>query len=769
MVAIGPGVQSQVASDGSRVSYILAYGLPDSTVGGEVQYQSARGPSGWTSWQLTAPAVGPIVTDGTTGDPGSDVYLSDDLTCGFTVSNQALTANAPTQVIEAGGVNLFRRGSDGDYTVVTPEPANPRADPPASGFVDYYKVEGASPDCDRAFFRTNYRYDGVTTGTGAGPFGSINGPQTYMYEWRNGELAPATVVPSPSGLVPALDATPGWYNGAHHNAVSADGRRLFFTATSQQGADVGKKAVFLREGDDTIDVSQSENGTVNQGARYQDAAEDGSKVYFLANYGLTAAASNGPQTANCSLSGIGAIGAPCTLYEYDVQTGDLTDLTATTDPVNSNGPVVAGVLDVSDTGSHVYFAARAQLVDGEGKTYAQNIAGTGSYNLYVAHGAETDYVANVSAGDVTEAQLGPGLLAAPASTNGGPVWSSQSTPDGEALVFAATGNVTGFDGGDVMHVYRYSADSGGTACVSCRRDGKAPVGASTDRPLATRDNDSFANYMNEPRNISADGSRVFFRTADVLAVGAVEGNNNLYEWHDGQIALLATRVVYSGTPSIRFMGASVDGDSAVFSATGRFTPDDMSDRRSVYVARVGANPTEPSPTSPPACDPLVVGSCTDSGRTPSAPGIETETSGEGPVSPPSRSRLRVGVLTVAQRARLARGKGVELTVRASRPGLVAVVGRARIAGFNVSVVRASARATKAGMLRLPIRLSRPARSALRSTSRLRVGLRVSQAGTPAALVRTAIVIERPPERRDKQVKRVSRRASASATSNQGSR
>ena len=66
------------------------------------------------------------------------------------------------------------------------------------------------------------------------------------------------------------------------------------------------------------------------------------------------------------------------LYEYHVESGELTDLTVdTTDP---NGAAVLGVVQISEDGSYVYFVATGHLAEG---------AIGGQPNLYVIHNGGT--------------------------------------------------------------------------------------------------------------------------------------------------------------------------------------------------------------------------------------------------------------------------------------------------------------------------------------------------------------------------------------------
>ena len=69
--------------------------------------------------------------------------------------------------------------------------------------------------------------------------------------------------------------------------------------------EAGKSGVFARtDGSETIDVSASETLTPDNGAEYQGATPDGSKVYFTANAGI---AENGASPEGTDL------------YQYDFE------------------------------------------------------------------------------------------------------------------------------------------------------------------------------------------------------------------------------------------------------------------------------------------------------------------------------------------------------------------------------------------------------------------------------------------------------------------
>jgi hypothetical protein len=100
---------------------------------------------------------------------------------------------------------------------------------------------------------------------------------------------------------------------------------------------------------------------------------------------------------------------------------------------------------------------------------------------------------------------------------------------------------------------------------------------------------------------------VFFKARDALAFGAIEGEFNLYEWHDGQITLLSADIPGAKFPT-ELAGATADGDSVFFRTKRQLVAQDLDERQDVYVARVGGGFAPPAPPMAP-CNPLVEGAC----------------------------------------------------------------------------------------------------------------------------------------------------------------
>jgi len=594
----------QAATGGAGgLAYPVEGGYPEATKGADVQYRALRTASGWASTQLSPPILAPNERSFVESVSSSTKFLSDDLSCGFTESWQPLTQDPSMKLVrEMGGSNLYRINPDGSYTGVSNlAPTNPEDAAEAS-----YDVADASDNCGKVVFRTSLTYSGIA---GAGVF--------RLYEWDEGTLRNVGIVPGPSGEI-VVPAKPGAQESTTlantTNTVSDDGSRVFFTAerqTSPNPAEIGAKAIFVREnGSVTRDLSLSQTGTPAGDARYQGATADGSKVFFTANAGLTEE-SNSEGTD---------------LYEYDLETEELTDRSVT---AAEGGADVVGILGFSADGSQVYFASQNQLIPGSGNSRALNVKAN-SYSIYGDKGDQRAFVGTFSQKD---------LLRVLQNVESGV--TSQVSPDGRYLIFQSSARVTGYDSAGLPEVYLYDATGGsdGTTCVSCRQDGQPSPDdryGSPGYPLLPREV-PLQNPLHPPQFLTVRNGepRVFFSSPDVLAPGAVAGQNNVYEWsHDQLFRLVSAQEGTQGHPvpgqNAVFAGASEDSSDVYVVTPETLTWEDGDQRLSAYDARIGGGFTQP-PTPPAPCTATVEGSCQGTAQRGSAvlPGGSATFNGSG--------------------------------------------------------------------------------------------------------------------------------------------
>jgi hypothetical protein len=726
------GTLFQVAPSGDDVFYPYSYGNDNSVAPGFIKMFGHRGSTGWTREDALPPYTEEIIPSWTGGNgyiPGDIMYTTEDLSCSLVASPQQLTPDASTVPRDNDGGNLFLRDSNGEYTLLTEDvPTNVAA---GVGTTPHgtemrltigFRAGRVSSDCERVVFESYYRYPGLNN---TANYSTIN---AAIYVWEDGELRDVSRLPdgSPAQSPTIGDSSNG--DGGNPeasislNAVSGDAERVYFNAVSNSGADSGRRAVFLREGDETVKVSESETAVAAQNAVYEVASVSGDRVAFKANYGLTSPSSTGP-TATGSACRQG-VGRPCALYVYDVGSGSLTDISATSDPANEIGAAVAGVMAASDDLQRIYFAAQGQLVEHEGRSYADNVT-VGSLNVYLYDHGDLAHVGVITTGDGQDKPL---------LRNGG--LQSAATPDGAHLVFLSRVKLTPDGTAGVPLVYRYDAEAGELVCVSCRRDGQPSIVSPTtrfrqlDRELANE-----RSVPRMPRGISDDGSRIAFRSLDALAPGAVDGKTNVYVWDRGAIQLLTvgelenelsdfTEPINQREP--RIIGMSASGDDVFVNTPESLVGEDNDGLLDLYDFRVGGGFAS-TPVQEP-CDPLG-DRCQGGGAPPTDSRVASDgLAGDGNVVSRARKRLALGRLSLAQRRTAARSGVLSVRVRVSRAGRVRAVAKGRIDKRTRRVAARSVRVRKAGSVTLKLRLNQAARERLRQGRALKLSVRVVSPG-----------------------------------------
>ena len=394
-----------------------------------------------------------------------------------------------------------------------------------------------------------------------------------LYEYSGGTSTLVSVDPegSPFRCGAALGQGFQYLHGTMHNAVSADGSKVFFTAPDPYAATIDgglggagcwngttsdAPQLYMRSGGETLELSAPETGVSDPScahpeeachpALYVGASESGSRVFFI---------TEGELTSEAVTLGL----RDPELYEYDAQAPEGDRLTrisageegsAVREP-GSTGAHVWNVPAVSEDGSAVYFTAFGALAPGAAALPVVQ-EGSAPVNLYrfdtqtgaimfVTTVDTLDYP-NDTVGTWENRNIGvsPGGAALIAAAN----W--YTTPDGRYLLFAATSEPTGYSTvpagncpteniqgaatGRCSEVFRYDADAAekgerAIVCVSCDRSGAPPISdaffataAAEDRPGAP------------VRAISNNGAYVFFDSGDPLVPAAENKTQDVFEW-----------------------------------------------------------------------------------------------------------------------------------------------------------------------------------------------------------------------------------------------
>lgn len=566
-------------------------------------YEFSRTPEGWRASSL-GPPVATYVSNGVY-DASAD--LNSTLWQLSRRPPPGTTAEPPEQVANENAVTDFYiehpLGEFSDIGRPTPDPKRPNK--------RKYTYIGGSSDLSHIIFAPKAGFHW--------PFDNTVNNISTLYEYvgveRPGELSrePMLVgVNGPKGSDELLSecgirlgASEPSGGGSMYNAISSDGRRVFFTAVGADDRSCGATEppvdeLFVREelpsGEmQTTAISEPAVGHCSPAptppcadARFQGASWDGSKVFFTSAQKLLPGAGEGSTN----------------LYE-DELSGSGPTLTQTLTLVSSGSAKadVQGVARVSEDGSSVYFVATGKLT---GVPNDQGYAAAECEhnpceddNLYVFERNErhpeghTSFIATLSPGD-------------------GEVWAQEDSrlvllsSDDRFLVFSSGSDPT-HEGAHGAQIYQYDSQSGVLVRASIGRegynnDGKTPVfgavvvnGPPVGYSYAIGDSPTQAAGLFAP----ADGA-VFFQSPDALTPQALNDQfdqtseplpvSNVYEYRSGNVYLLSdgrdTSTVNS-LPSVSIVASSASGADLFFSIADSLIAQDTDAQQDIYDARVG--------------------------------------------------------------------------------------------------------------------------------------------------------------------------------------
>jgi hypothetical protein len=446
------------------------------------------------------------------------------------------------------------------------------------------------------------RYNGTLDTWGESPLDFVSNSNYIRYPDGSNHLVG-------EGTLPAEPDTDGFPNGfrddpfATINWISASGSHMVFETrrggngheaeepvqlTSDAPAD-GIAAVYDRtpEGLHVVSLLPGDV-TPTEPSTFQGSSADGSVVLFKTGSTLYARlhdASTVPVVSGTALpGGVSADGSKAfysqggNLFAFDTATQLTTQITTTGD---------AEFVQVSPGGSRIFFVSPSQL-DG-----AKGISG--SPNLYEWSGGSATFIATVEPSDVhrlptnpsgTEiglgawAQAGGTFPANPATNLESAIETSRTTPNGSALVFESSAQLTSYDNAGRLELYLHHAGSNELTCVSCDPSGVPP----TANAELLSDAYPFLGLDSASSNLNEAGDSVVFETADGLLPGDTNGVTDVYEWHAGTLSLLSSG--HSPIPSF-LMATTPDGANVFISTSDELVADGQeAGVRAVYDARV---------------------------------------------------------------------------------------------------------------------------------------------------------------------------------------
>ncbi|HWA54422.1 MAG TPA: hypothetical protein VG816_09650 [Solirubrobacterales bacterium] len=590
----------QTSTDGSRITFASYAGIP----GGEGQqqfasYMASRATGGWSTRGMLPPAsYGPFADILGWDEDLADVYTFASGPGGPTrLLDRSSSDYALREVASVEGKNapLFFAGASAGGAVALLESQSGELLPEdLPGKQNVYAYDRETGGLVVA---------GVMNDLTVPPGGAIGGP----YDWYDHN--------STTSVGGGADR---YFTEATH-AISTDGRRIFFTAGGTGQLYVRQNPLAPQSpmnGEEcaeatkacTIRISAPEEGVTDPGtpAAFTSASADGSVVYFLDTGKLTT-----DSTA----------GKGYDLYRYDLETGRLIDLTV--DTADKNGAQVEGVLGASASGEGAYFVAKGALAAGAEKALS------GETNLYALHGEDIEFIAQLSTNP-----LGEGLNWIPRSAGGGNVTvanSSRVSADG-TLLFISARQLSGYRNHGVNELYLFRMGEG-ISCVSCDPSGGAPGGPAGVQKIPPVGITPSRNFALLPRNLSADGKRVFFDSPDRL-VSADENNvNDVYEWEakgEGSCeseaqnggCLFLISAGKSNKPSW-FGDADVEGKNVFLFTEDQLVAQDRDELVDVYDARVNGGIAAQNQRPAPSCEGEACLGQGSAGQTAQTPGTST--------------------------------------------------------------------------------------------------------------------------------------------------
>ncbi len=487
------------------------------------------------------------------------------------------------------------------------------------------------------------------------------------YDWSNGALRLAGILPNGSVPAEGSDVQPQVYR----DTVSADGSRVAFISPPS-----GEPQLYMRiDGSRTVWISQSEATVppppppldVAQDVTLQAVSADGQHVLFT--------------TSSRLLDTDGNDGAD--LYMYTDSPNPSSD--SNLQMISDSGAVDAAfdgggaVVGMSDDAHTVYFQ--------EGTDNKLFVWQQGSLHLISSD------VPRKGSGD-DGSQLGVGNAnpgGARVSVDGTKLAFLTNATIANDHVHALTGQVTNHH----IEMYVYDASRDALTCVSCPTGAVLAASDTTVVPNAARTTTNLFLTGLRPRFLSADGSKVFFSTADALVANDTNGITDVYEYDTANLTL-SLLSPGSGVDGTWFAEASTSGHDVFLVTRQQLVHADHDGLIDLYDARVGGGLPDP----PAAPTPCVADEC--QGGLGGPPGLQaigsvTFTSIGGP------GQNVVPQVRVARSGSIAGASGA-LTVRVPTGG--------RLSWSGVGTRTASRRFAKAGSARIKLTLTAHAKRLL---------------------------------------------------------
>lgn len=522
---------------------------------------------------------------------------------------------------------------------------------PSCSSENHLRIAGASRDDSHILFQSS---DALTPGASKGAPGSpeqepnpaglaTNEGNDNLYDSVAGQLHQVNILPdgNPEASPEAIFGGRGRIaeNSFGHDLVgdiSNDGSRIVWTSVK-----VG--ALYDRENDSrqqskvegghctepemacTVQVDLPETACVAKGncesggGQYWDASADGSRVFFTDCRRLVEGAT-AVATCGCEEEELSGEYSPtgADLYEYDVRSERLRDLTIDRNQSDALGADVQGVMGVSEDGSYVYFVA-------DGVLSGRNVEGRepvpGEPNVYVEHNGQTSIVVTLQRED--NDFLGSGELIVSRQERAGD-WRAEAglrtaevSANGQAVGFSSRLSLTGYDNYGVVgvdgtgtrtfgrepEVFVYELGSQHLACVSCTPTGAPPVRTAESWENGAGGHVGIAGGYGlfNLRWLNEDGTQLYFESSQPLVARDTNDRQDVYDWRSdgtaGCTEITGCVDLLSGGDAPNdayFLDASASGSDVFFTSREQLTQQARGETTKLYDARVGGGFPESS-------------------------------------------------------------------------------------------------------------------------------------------------------------------------------
>lgn len=437
------GGYGYTSHDGNSLEWRAIGGCCGAPSAAQETYQSFRSPSGWQTQSLmpvpNGSEEGGLVSLFTGGNPPEPVGWTPDMQ---RTIFQVPKAYAPGIIHPNGQSNIYIREPNGEFKLVSEGPLSTGEELTGSVF------GGATPDANFVVFSSPEAL--TPDATGLVPH---NPEQQYLY-LRDVAAGTTTLIDVDNGgaligVEGAALGNAGYLNGGllhannygtNTNAISADGSKVFFEAPLPEFGrvllDSGESHLYMRHLADSTTTPLDESSSAGW-ARYEGASEDGSLVFFTSNEGLDGAPAV-PELYVFNTTGA-AIGPVPSMSSVPISLGEAGVAPSPAGPVS-------GITAIANDGSRAWFVADDVLAGNQNAAGDEAAAGKPNLYMYDVQSGATTYVATLGEQDINDCQ--PNCAEGdPAGLIGQPDVGRRAfpTPDGSALVFESTSDLTGED------------------------------------------------------------------------------------------------------------------------------------------------------------------------------------------------------------------------------------------------------------------------------------------------------------------------------------